>query len=118
MTESNQNENNADDYYSYLINKLDDIKIENERVLGRNTLIIAGGAFTLSTTLLKEIYSNPMLWTKWFLISSWVVFGFCAFLQIYSDHLSSLAVDIQRKNVDDYYRYNDEEARNKRNIVR
>ena len=116
MNNNGQAETNGNDYYyNYLVNKLDDIKIENERVLGRNTLIISGGAFTLSVTLLKEIYTNPLPWTKWFLILSWVVFGICAFLQIYSNHLSSLAVDVQRKNMDDYYRNNIEEARNRPN---
>jgi len=91
------------EYFKQYIDKLNDIKIENERLLARNTLIISGGAFTLSVTLLKEVYTNPLPWTKAFLIASWVLFGLCAFLQFYSDHLSSLAIDIQRKNYTDCY---------------
>ena len=68
-----------DDYLKNLREKLDDIKVENERILGRNTLVIAGGAFTLSVTLIKEIYPSPLTWSKWVLIASWAIFGLCAF---------------------------------------
>lgn len=105
--EANKEEN---EIYLYLRKKLDSIKEENERILGRNTLVVAGGAFTLSVTLLKDLYPNPLLWTRYFLVFSWIIFGLCAFLQIYSDHLSSKAVDIQRKNLDDYYLKDMEDA--------
>jgi len=97
MNDRVNDQKDKDAFYSYLSKKLDAIKEENERVLARNTLLIAGGAFTLSATLLKDLYNNPLPWSRWVLIASWVVFGACAFLQIYSDHLSSLAVDVQRK---------------------
>ena len=89
--------------YRHYIDKLDDIKIENQRLLGRNTLIISGGAFTLSVTLLKEVYTNPLAWTKGWLIASWILFGLCAFLQFLSDYLSSLSIDVQKKNYEDSY---------------
>lgn len=38
-----------DEFRNY-IDKLDTSKTENERLLARNTLIISGGAFTLSIT--------------------------------------------------------------------
>lgn len=108
--EQQGNNKNYEDYLQDLRKKLDEIKIENERILGRNTLAIAGGAFALSVTLIKEIYPNPLPWSKWILIASWALFGLCAFLQIYSDHLSSKAVDIHRQKLDDYYLQHQEDA--------
>ena len=108
----------ADDRGTYLAHKqqLDQIKQENERTLARNTLIIAGGAFTLSVTLLKDLYPNPLPWSKWVLILSWAVFGLCAFLQIYADHLSSKAVEVELDKLEDYFQNDIPEARNEMEV--
>ena len=90
------------DYRAY-VEKLDGIKIENERLLARNTLIISGGALTFSATLLKDLYPDPLFWTKGFLVASWILFALCAFLQFYADHLSGLSMETQRKNYDACY---------------
>lgn len=68
-----------------------------------------------SAALLKDLYQNPVSWTNWVLIGSWVLLGFCAFAQIYSDHLSSRAVDVQRKILDDYFAEGDDDAINRKN---
>lgn len=97
----------------YLAHKqqLDEIKQENERLLGRNTLAIAGGAFALSVTLIKDLYPDSLYWSRFFLVSSWVAFGACAFLQIYSDLVSSRAVELELQKSEDYFVNGDESAR-------
>ncbi|HCY87868.1 MAG TPA: hypothetical protein DHV36_22220 [Desulfobacteraceae bacterium] len=102
QTEQPDQSDTPSDYKEYA-DQLTAIKIENERLLARNTLVISGGAFTLSIALLKDLYTSPIPWTKWVLIGSWVLFGLCAFLQFYADYLSGLAVDVQRQNFDQHY---------------
>lgn len=101
MTQTEQPDQTPD--YKEYMDQLTAIKIENERLLARNTLVISGGAFTLSITLLKDLYTNPLPWTKWVLIGAWILFGLCAFLQFYADYLSGLAVDVQRENFKQHY---------------
>ncbi len=106
-----------DNHKAYLEFKgrLDDIKEKNERTLGKQILLISGGAFTISLTILKDIYPTPLQWSRWLLILSWIFFGLAAFIQLFSMHFSSLAVEIQQKNLEDYYKKNEESAREKPN---
>ena len=54
--------------YLYFRKKLDSIKEENERILGRNTLVVVGGAFTLSVTLFSGFFMDRFLLSQLFKI--------------------------------------------------
>ncbi len=68
MDNEDKESKEENEIYLYFRKKLDSIKEENERILGRNTLVVAGGAFTLSVTLLKDLYPHPLPWSRYFLV--------------------------------------------------
>jgi hypothetical protein len=80
---------------------LDEFKERSERQLGKNTLVASSGAFAFSLTLLKDFYLNPIDWTRYVLVSSWVVLGVCAFLTYYSDLLSAKAAKRELDGTDE-----------------
>ena len=108
-----ENETNGA-YNSYMEQKgrLDFVKEESEKALGRKTLIIASGAFLISVALLRDLFPNPLHWSRWMLVLSWMVFGFTIFLELLCSHESCMAVDEDLQKLRAYYIEKDKYARN------
>lgn len=98
----NDSNNNDLNYKLYLDERkwLMDARLKSTLAFDRSILVLLGGAFALSLTIITRVFPNIKFGTKWILICAWILFYLCLLSNLISFLTSQSACSKQIKIVE------------------
>lgn len=90
-------------------------QLSNSEAYDKAILSLSSAGLALSVTVVKDLFPSPLEYSRWLIITSWILFCITISGVIFAFWVGSKAIDEQLKIAEEYYLNRNEHAFNRRN---